>query len=774
MGIGTKNTAIRLSGVCIAALALALALALATVPAQAQDTATTLEADDEKAGVGDIIVTANKRRETSNTVGMSISALSSDTLEQQGIASIEQLVKAVPGFNYTRSAYGAPVYTLRGIGFNETSLAASPTVSVYVDEVPLPYSTMTQGATLDIERVEVLKGPQGTLFGQNSTGGAINYIAAKPTSTLQAGFNLTGGSYDRVDTSGFVSGPITDTLRARLAVRKEYMGPWQQSASRPGDRLGKVDKLFGRLLVDWEPADGVAFALNLNGWQDNSDAQAGQFVGFLSNRAPLLNAEPFTIGTPRRADWDADGDFRINDDFWQVSLRADIELGGDYTLTSISAYERLDRFAFVDADGTPVQNFAALNEGKIETFSQELRVAGRIGTRGNIIVGGNYQRDVLDDTFEPQARDSSFPFDVASAVGASEVDSYAVFANIDWGLTDELTATGGIRYSKQDRAYEYCLFDSGAGDLAAAISRASTQLSGTPTVIEPGGCVTLSATTFKPEIFRSDLNEDNLSWKVGLNWQIDPRSLVYATVSKGYKNGIFITTGATFAAALDPATQESVLAYEAGFKLGLLNRTMQLNGAVFYYDYRDKQIRGRIIDPVVGGLNQLLNIPESRIAGAEVQLVWEPIDGLNFNGGATYISSKILGNFSNFTPLGVQQLISGEPFPLTPEWQFSSDLQYDFAISQAVNAFIGGSATYQGETNSALGQVPLFDIEDYVLADLRIGIRDPEDRWRLTAFVQNVGNAYYWNNVAFNGPDAAIRFAGLPRTWGVTSTYRFR
>ncbi len=116
---------------------------------------------------------------------------------------------------------------------------------------------------------------------------------------------------------------------------------------------------------------------------------------------------------------------------------------------------------------------------------------------------------------------------------------------------------------------------------------------------------------------------------------------MYASVSKGYKNGIFITTGATFAAALDPATQESVLAYEAGVKLSLLNRKMQLNAAVFHYDYRDKQIRGRIIDPVVGGLNQLLNIPESRISGAEVQLIWEPVGGLTFNGGVTYISSKI-------------------------------------------------------------------------------------------------------------------------------------
>ena len=752
------------------------ALFWVAVPASAQDIAQSQEVApvEERSAVGEIVVTANKRTESSNTVGMSISAISGDDLTEQGITNIEQLVKVVPGFNFTRSAYGAPVYTLRGIGFNETSLAASPTVSVYVDEVPLPYSTMTIGANLDIERVEVLKGPQGTLFGQNSTGGAINYIAAKPTTELRAGFDITVAEYTRIDTNGFVSGPVSDNLRARIAVRKEDMEAWQVSASRPDDRLGKVDKLFGRVLLDWDATSRLTFLLNLNGWRDRSDAQAGQFVGLLSRRAPLMLTQPLTIGNARRADWDANEDFEIKDDFWQVALRTNYELGNNLILTSISAYEELERYAFVDADGTPIQNFAALNVGSIKTFSQELRVAGSIGSQLDVIVGGNYQTDKIDDTFRPSARDSSFPFDVASAVGSSKVESYAVFGNVDWRLTDQLKFTGGLRYSMQDRAYEYCLFDSGAGDLARAVSATSTRLSGTPTVIAPGGCATLSSTTFKPEVFRSELNEDNISWKAGLNFQIDPRSLLYASISKGFKNGIFITTGATFAAQLAPATQESVLAYEAGFKLGLFDRRMQLNGAAFYYDYRDKQIRGRVIDPVLGGLNKLINIPESRIAGAELQLIWEPVDGLTISSGATYISTEIQGDFSNFTPLGVQQSMTGDPFPLTPEWQLTSDVQYDFPVSDSLNFFVGANATYQSATNSALGRDPIFAIKDYVLADVRAGVHNPDKGWRVTAFVQNVGNAYYWNNVVFNGPDAAVRYAGRPRTFGVTGDLRFR
>ncbi|HUD93469.1 TonB-dependent receptor plug domain-containing protein [Sphingobium sp.] len=143
----------------------------------------------QPAGLGDIIVTAQKREQAINDVPLSITAASGEKLANQGVTNVSDLVKIVPGFNYTESAFATPVYTLRGIGFYDTSLAAKPTVSIYQDQVPIPFSIMTRGATLDLERVEVLKGPQGTLFGSNATGGAINYIAAKPTSTFKAGLD---------------------------------------------------------------------------------------------------------------------------------------------------------------------------------------------------------------------------------------------------------------------------------------------------------------------------------------------------------------------------------------------------------------------------------------------------------------------------------------------------------------------------------------------------------------------------------------------------------
>ena len=202
----------------------AAALLLAAGSAQAQQTTTpsaTDRARDAQASttVQELIVTAQKREESINDVPMSVSAASGETLTELGIQDTSQLVKIIPGFNYTPSYYGTPVYSIRGVGFLDTSLAASPTVSVYVDEAPLPYSIMTQGASLDLERVEVLKGPQGTLFGMNATGGAINYVAGKPTEDFRAGFDASYGRFNTVDLQGFVSGPITPTLSGRIALR---------------------------------------------------------------------------------------------------------------------------------------------------------------------------------------------------------------------------------------------------------------------------------------------------------------------------------------------------------------------------------------------------------------------------------------------------------------------------------------------------------------------------------------------------------------------------
>ncbi len=252
----------------------AVAAAFWTTTVHAQDVTANEAAHAERGAgdtdVGEIIVTANKREQNLSNVGLSISALSGDQLAKQRVGDVSDLAKVTPGLAFAPTANSTPVYTLRGVGFFETTLSAYPDVSTYIDQAPLPLPVMTTLTAFDLERVEVLKGPQGTLFGNNATGGAINFIAAKPTREFAAGADFSYGRFNTFETSGFISGPITSTLRARLAVKMVNGDDWQKSYTRidggvpagylalgvPAgfdkrqDTIGKRDNIAGRLLFD--------------------------------------------------------------------------------------------------------------------------------------------------------------------------------------------------------------------------------------------------------------------------------------------------------------------------------------------------------------------------------------------------------------------------------------------------------------------------------------------------------------------------------------------
>ncbi len=733
------------------------------------------QATEQKGVLEEIIVTAQKRSENINDVGMSISAITGDNLLRRGVSDPADLVKIVAGFSYAKSNYGTPVYTLRGIGYFDTSLGASPTVSVYVDEVPLPFSIMTRGASLDLERVEVLKGPQGTLFGQNSTGGAINYIAAKPTNDLHAGFDIDYGRFNKVQAQGFVSGPLSDTLKARLSIRKDFGGAWQQSTTRPGDTLGDSDLTIGRLLLDWDPSERLSVNINVNGWRDKSDTQSSQLIKILGDLGavpPELAASPLAAPNDRSTDWDADTVFKRDDKFYQTAVRINYKLNDELNLTSISSYADLSVDSVGNPDGSAVQNYTSVNPGKLKTFFQEVRLSGE-QSAGRIqwVLGANYQNDKTDDHLLGLTRDFTFPFDSSRIDARQRINTYAGFANIDWDLVDNITVQGGIRYTDQKNRFEGCVYDTGAGDLSAAFSHLSSLLSGTSVTIPPGGCVTLGP-DFLPGVVRNTLSEDNVSWRVGVNWKLDPEKLLYANVSRGYKSGGFSTAGASRSLQYQPATQESVLAYEAGFKLGLADRTFHLNGALYYYDYSDKQIRGKVLDAFFGPLNTLLNIPKSRVIGAELQIAWVPVENLQISAAGSYNDTKITEHYVNYTTYGDLVDFYGENFPLTPKWQANGDAEYQYPVGGGLMGFVGGSALYHSKTNAALGEIPELYIKASAIFDARIGVRDADNSWSVTAYVRNIGDTYYWNNVV-TVRDTTTRYAGMPRTWGLIMRYRY-
>ena len=255
-----------LAGVSVACV---VAVSAVATPALAQEA----EGASASSGFNEIVVTATKREQSLSDVGLTVAAVGADALRDQRIADVADLAAATPGLNFAPSPNATPVYTLRGVGFFESSLAAYPSVSLYIDQIPLPFPIYSTLTAFDLERVEVLKGPQGTLFGNNATSGAINFVAAKPTDQLSAGGEVTYGRFNRLEAQGHVSGPIADTLKARLAFRTAQTDGWQKSYTRD-DTNGDIDTFAVRGLLDWEPTDQLKIQLNLNMWRDKSDPQA--------------------------------------------------------------------------------------------------------------------------------------------------------------------------------------------------------------------------------------------------------------------------------------------------------------------------------------------------------------------------------------------------------------------------------------------------------------------------------------------------------------------
>ncbi|MFC3093470.1 TonB-dependent receptor [Alteromonas sediminis] len=317
-------------------------------------------ANEDTSKIEVIEVTAQKRTQTINEIPISVSVFSSEQLRRLGIQDTTELANIVPGLNYSDTAFGPPVYTLRGVGFNESSAQATATVGIYMDQVAIPFPIMTKGANLDLERVEVLKGPQGTLFGRNATAGAINYIAAKPMSEFASGYSVSFANYQTFDVEGYVTGALSDGLNARAAVRavRSYEG-WQQSVSRH-DTLGRQDKMSARVSVDWAIKENTQALLSVNYHEDASESLAPQAIDYIAAKAgnalnasfdvfgPILDPRvnpslfPGNGSDIRAADWTADRRPRLAHDMLSLSVQVKHDISPALSFDSLSGFHRFN------------------------------------------------------------------------------------------------------------------------------------------------------------------------------------------------------------------------------------------------------------------------------------------------------------------------------------------------------------------------------------------------------------------------------------------------
>jgi len=741
-----------------------------------------------------IIVTAQKKAQSINDVPMSVNAMTGPQMKDEGIDDLTDLTKVAPGFSTQKSTYGEDVFTIRGVGFYDFIMGAVPAVTTYVDQVPLPYAIMARGAMLDLERVEILKGPQGTLFGDNSTGGAINLIPAKPSQSFDAGADVSYGRFNDTLVDGFISGPLSSSVAARFALSHESSDGWQYSSTEPGLSMGKKDFTNSRLLLDWTPQDSLHFELNLSGWWDRGQMQAAQFEGFYPAlpATPLsqftyaaLSSYPIAADNDRAAGWDQERDFSRHDNFYLSSLRVDWDISSRAILTSITAYSHLAADEPIDTDGTNFTDFYDSQMGLLSSLSQELRIAGNAGPF-NYMVGGNFEKDVADQTntsiqYATQSPLLGFYTGRFANITNQSPTTSSAFASLDYTPTAAVTLQSSARYSHEQLRFHGCLADAGAAPIGVrsgiAFAALSDILSGQSVTIPEGGCLTLNSETFLPGFVNGDTDEDNVSWRAGLKWKAGDDTLLYGNVTKGFKAGNYSQVPGVLSDEYEPVKQESVLAYEVGGRRSFLGRRAELTGAVFYYDYRDKQLLGSSAFPVFNLLPVLINIPKSRVYGSELGLTIRPLAGLSITGGATYVNSRVQVNpqspYLPTDPLsGAPTSYVGERFPNTPMWSGDLDGEYDFVMGGGLDGFVGTTVTARSGTAAAFGDDPQFDLNSYALLDLRLGLRSDDGKWEVKLWGHNVTDKYYWVGVT-HLIDTLDRIAGDPATFGVSASYRY-
>ena len=724
---------------------LSAAQAAAPAPqAAASQPSTTLE---------QIVVTAQKRAEPVQKVGVAISVLSGDELAARGVRKVNQLQNEVPNLEVEPAFGGGQAqFRLRGVGFQDYATNNSGAVSIYVDEVALPLPVQTQGLLFDVDRVEVLRGPQGTLYGRNTTGGAINFITRKPTKTFEGAATLGYGSYGAVEAEAFVSGPLSDVLRGRVALATQQGGGWQKRRE-DSSKLGDKDVVGVRGQLELDATRDLRIGLSVHHGRDQSDGQG--LYAFVAQPAvpgyptpkPALPADTdrrtagwgfapaflAQIGQPANAKPSRDNDAT------GASLNINWDIGA-MRLTSITAVDRFNRKELADYDATSLPLAETFFDSRARTTSQELRLTSDTPQAAfNWLAGLYYANEKLDEKYWSSFQ-GSFGFPIVRTSYSQQVRTTSAFGQGDFRVAPDLKLVLGLRAERERRER----------DDFATVS------------IGP------NIPFFGPS--SGAFTNNHRSGKLALEYQASPNLLTYGSISRGVKSGGFTAVNTFAELALTPFKPEVLIAYEAGFKSDI-SRSLRLNGALFHYDYRDQQILDAIIDPGTGAtVGKIVNAPKSEINGIELELAWRPMAGLTLTQFLGYKD----GEFKQYSALQPPANLAGQPLYFS-RLSYGGSVAYQFgAGSWLFNA--QADASYRDKTRTFLTRLnPAFDFEvpGYWLANARIEMGPAEAKWRATVYVRNLFDKQYDLTRNFFDLPLPVAAAGAPRTFGVQVRYDF-
>lgn len=756
-----------------------------------------------QATLEEVVITAQKREQGINDVGITVNAFNASQLTDFGVKSAEDLESLVPGLTVTNSQpNGVPVYTIRGVGFNDFTTSASSTVGLYFDGASIPYSIMSRGALFDIARVEVLKGPQGDLYGRNTTAGAINFISNTPTDELEAGIRVDYDEWETLDLEGYVSGALSDSVKGRLAIKSVNSGEGWQESITTGEELGERDELGVRAILDFNFNEDVDLRLNVRYFASESDNVAITPTVVTDPNTGLL--VPVTGLDQEDADWTPS--HKPQDDSEQLSFVATLNWDfGAVALTSITSYDEFERDdALYDTSGIPLRDADITNNTDIEVFSQELRLESTGEGDWYWTAGVFYSEDEVDESYEMNFLDT---------VGLhlinlyeQESDTLAIFGHTEWSINEQFKLTLGARYTEDNRDWTGCTYDVGDGSIAGfynyfVVPNFLEPQGFTPTFLNPGDCAVFNDIPGTPGygdfgVFSDDVETEETMGKITLDWTPNDDLLIFGTISRGFKSGGFNGAAAQFHSQLAPYSEEELTSYEIGMKATLLDGGMQLNGAVFYYDYEDKQELTNFITPI-GDIVGITNVPESEVLGAEIEMAWAVTERFQLNAHVAWLDTEIT-DFIDTCPAGLfgppppGSLPEGCPAPSTfdnvlyfdasgaeldnsPEWQATASAAYTLPLSDTLNLTIAGDISYKDDnagSRAAADDTSLFYISDYTLVNARFVLGASDGRWEATLWGRNLGDEEYWHS-ANQSNTAFGRTNGMPRTYGVTFAYRY-
>lgn len=687
-----------------------------------------------------IIVTAQRRSESLQDVPVTVTVFGEEEVREARIQEVGDVVTRTPGLSFDAFPASQPRLAVRGIGSSDKGAAGDPSSAVFLDEIYMGRPAAVAFDAFDVQRIEVLKGPQGTLFGRNVVGGAINVITNRPELDIfTAAAEFTYGSYERIDGAGFVNVPFGDgrgALRASAAYRSHDGYVKNPTIDQAVDTQ---DRFSGRFQFLAEPIDTLRVHFTVDGTRDRNSGPVTRVLE-LDPDDPLSAA--YTVNQDRDFVYGSTPGFQNLD---TLGVRGEINWDLPFaTLTFLGSYRDLDYANGGDFDGgvadptSPAFNLVNISGGEAESSefsSQEVRLSSLPGSGIDWVVGFFHYNQQVERS-DTLTLDSSFiaPIPLTEVYDQdASLDSIAVFADATVQLSERFSVLGGLRYSRDDKVYQ-------VGNLQSMAPLRGGEFFD----------VTASA------------DFDDLTWRAGVNFEPTDDHLIYALVSRGYKSGGFQDTPANAVSAVQPYDAETAIQYEIGQKSSFAQGRVIWNNTLYYTDYSDLQTRRTLPN----GALITENAGKATIKGYETQLIVNPFTGFSLSAAYAYTDAT----FDRFVQDDVD--LSGNRISRTPRHKVTVSPSYSYRFAGGMELKLAADYRYASrifDDNS--NQAPEVRDETHFL-DARIVLDNIADRFSVSVWGKNLTDEL---TRTFQGTFLGANFGAYnpPRTYGVTLGFRY-